>query len=223
MKPAASVLVVMAAMSLCVATAHAQPVGQAEKEGWSPEGYLLSLGVGAYHPSGNEAFDQFYSGENGPLLLVTFDFFLYRIPFVGPIGIDIAGGWAGYKGTAPPSTQTLKFSIFPLNTMVVLRIDALARETPVPFVFSGKIGYTNLFYNENTGAGKQGGRSGGLGWAARFALELNFINPRRANALDEDWGINSSFFFFELAGVNDKSGAALGDKLYFTGGLGLTF
>jgi len=232
-KLVASALVVVATMGLCAAQARAEAIGEAEKAGWSPEGYLLSLGIGVYRPDpGSEAFDLVYPGDNGPLILVAFDFFLYRVPFVGPIGIDIGGGWAGYKGAAcevgaggscTASTQTAKFSIFPLNTMFVLRIDALARYTPVPFVFTGKVGYTNVFFNEDTGGGKQGGRSGGLGWAAQIALELNFISPRRANSLDEDWGINSSFFFFELAGADANSRAAVGDKLFFTGGLGLTF
>jgi hypothetical protein len=232
-KLAASVLVVVATMGLCAAQARAEAVGEPLEEGWSPEGYLLSLGVGVYRPDpGSQTFDVVYPGDNGPLLLVSFDFFLYRIPFIGPIGIDIGGGWAGYKGLACElpadtscggSTQTAKFSIFPLNTMAVLRIDALARQTPVPFVFTGKVGYTNVFFNEDTGSGKQAGRSGGLGWAAQFALELNFINPRRANSLDEDWGINSSFFFFELAGADANSRAPVGDKLFFMGGLGLTF
>jgi hypothetical protein len=70
---------------------------------------------------------------------------------------------------------------------------------------------------------EDGGRSHGLAWAFQFALELNFINERRANSLDEDWGINSSFFFFELAGADANNRAQVGDKLYFTGGVGLTF
>ncbi|MFZ1863789.1 MAG: MXAN_2562 family outer membrane beta-barrel protein [Polyangiales bacterium] len=233
MRLAASVLLVVAAMGLCASQARAEAIGQPEKEGWSPEGYLLSLGIAAYHPDpGSEAFDLVYSGDNGPLILVEFDFFLYRIPFVGPIGIGLAGGWAGYKGSACesssttsciPSTQTAKFALFPFNILAVLRIDALARQTPVPFVFTGKVGFDNVFFNEDVGSGKQGGTSHGFGWAAQIALELNFINRRRANALDEDWGINSSFFFFELAGSNANNGAPMGDKLYFTGGLGLTF
>jgi hypothetical protein len=80
-----------------------------------------------------------------------------------------------------------------------------------------------VFFTEKIGGGKQSGRSHGFMWAAQLALELNFINPRRANSLDEDWGINSSFFFFELAGSDANSRAPVGDKLYFTGGLGLTF
>ena len=63
-------------------------VGAPSKEGWSPEGYLLSFGVGAYRPDpGPSSFDVFYPNDNGPLLLVEFDFFLYRIPFIGPIGL----------------------------------------------------------------------------------------------------------------------------------------
>lgn len=213
--------------------ADAQERRPPSQEGYSPEGYLLSFGVGAYRPDpGDEVFDAVYPGDNGPLLLVEFDFFLYRIPFVGPIGLGVAGGWAGYKGFAceggeiPPcvgTTQRATFNLFPLNAMAVLRVDSLARYTPVPFIFTGKIGFNSVFFNENIGTGKQSGRSHGLGWAAQFAIELNFVNQRRANALDEDWGINSSFFFFELAGSDANSRAPVGDDIYFTGGLGLTF
>ncbi len=232
-KALASALVLMAVIGVSPDVACADAADYASKESWSPEGYLLSLGIGAYRPDpGSSAFDLVYSG-NGPLLLPEFDFFLYRIPFVGPIGIGIAGGWAAYKGTAclatspagtcVPSSDGAKFSLFPINAMVVLRIDALARRTPVPLVFSGKVGYNTVFFKETVGSGKSTGRSHGFGWAAQLALELNFINPRRANALDEDWGINSSFFFFEIAGSDANNRAPVGDKLYFTGGVGITF
>ncbi len=234
MKRLAPTLALVAALGLGPVRARADETEYAsQKETWSPEGYLLSFGVGAYRPDpGDETFDLVYPGDNGPILLAEFDFFLYRIPFLGPIGIGLQGGWAGYKGAACeagsttsciPSTQGAKFSIFPLNVMAVLRIDALARETPVPFVFAGKVGFDTVFFNEDVGSGKQGGSSFGFGWAAQFALELNFVNPRRANSLDEDWGINSSFFFFELAGSNANSSAPVGDKLFFTGGVGITF
>jgi hypothetical protein len=233
-KAIASALLLIVVVGLVPDLARAEAVGEASKEGWSPEGYLLSLGVGVYRPDpGDQAFDLVYPGDNGPLLLLEFDFFLYRIPFVGPVGIGLAGGWAGYSGAAcggtpetgvcGGSTDSAKFSLFPLNALFVLRIDALARETPVPFVFTGKVGYGSVFFNENIGGRKRSGRSHGVAWAFQFALELNFINERRANALDEDWGINSSFFFFELAGSDANNRAPVGDKLYFTGGVGLTF
>jgi hypothetical protein len=230
-----SVLVLAAIVGLAPSYAHAQSIGESNKEGWSPEGFLLSFGVGAYRPDpGSQEFDVVYPSGNGPILLGEFDFFLYRIPFLGPIGIGVAGGWASYKGTGclsdtstptfcDPSGDATKFSLFPLNAMAVLRIDALARKTAVPFVFTGKVGYNTVFFKETVGAGKSSGRSHGFGWAAQIALELNFINERRANALDEDWGINSSFFFFELAGSDANNRAPVGDKFYFTGGFGLTF
>jgi hypothetical protein len=235
-KRAAAAAILFAWLGVLPSSADAQAVGTAAREGWTPEGYLLSFGVGAYRPDpGPASFDAFYPGDNGPLLLAEFDFFLYRIPYVGPIGLGLAGGWAAYKGNAceiDPTTggcvagevtQSAKFSIFPLNVMAVLRVDALARLTPVPFVFTGKVGFNTVFFNEDVGSGKQGGSSYGFGWAAQIALELNFVNPRRANALDEDWGINSSFFFFELGGSDANSSLPVGDKLYFTGGVGLTF
>jgi hypothetical protein len=231
----ASALVLIVVVGLSADHVRAQAIGQPDKPGWSPEGYLLSFGVGAYRPDpGSAAFDLVYPSGQGPVLLPEFDFFLYRIPYIGPIGIGLNGGWASYKGSAceadtitptgcTPSTQQAKFSLFPLNAYVVLRIDALARKTAVPFVLTGKVGFASIFFNEDIGNGKQSGRSHGFGWAAQLAVELNFINERRANALDEDWGINSSFFYFELAGNDANSGAPVGDKLYFLGGVGITF
>jgi hypothetical protein len=214
--------------------AGAQPVSVSDKPGWTPEGYLLSFGVGAYRPDpGTEGFDVRYSGDNGPILLGEFDLYLYRIPFIGPIGIGLQGGWAAYSGNACldnsppgeclPSNDGLKLTLFPLNVIATLRIDALARKTPVPLVFTGKVGYNTVFLKESKAGSESRGRSHGFGWGAQVALELNFVNPRRANALDEDWGINSSFFFFEVAGSNANSRAPVGDKFYFTGGVGITF
>jgi hypothetical protein len=227
-------LMLVAMLGLLPTGAFAQPVSVSDKPGWSPEGYLLSFGVGAYRPDpGSETFDLIYPGDNGPILLGEFDIFVYRIPFVGPIGLGLQGGWSAYTGTAclaesppgecVPSSDSTKFTLFPLNVLAVLRVDALARKTPVPLVFTGKLGYNTVFFNERVGGGKTSGRSGGFGWGAQIALELNFVNPRRANALDEDWGINSSYFFFEIAGSDANSRAPVGDKFYFMGGVGITF
>ena len=230
-KHARGLVLAVVLLGLVPGSAGAQPVSASTKEGWSPEGYLLSFGVGAYRPDpGSDTFDLVYSGDNGPILLGEFDLYLYRIPFVGPIGIGLQGGWAAYSGirclessadgTCVPSNDSAKFTLFPLNVIATLRIDALARKTPVPLVFTGKVGYNTVFLKESGG---NRGRSHGFGWGAQVALELNFVNPRRANALDEDWGINSSFLFFEVAGSDANNRAPVGDRFYFTGGVGLTF
>ena len=201
-----------------------------EKLDMSPESFALQFGVGMYQPDNSEAFDNFFSGDNGPILELEFDFFVYRIPYVGPIGFGVRAAWAKYEGTATTvsgsviSNEKTKLQIFPLSAMAVLRIDALARHTPVPIVFAGKVGIDSILFFEKTGSVRSGeGRTHGFRWAVQAGLELNAISPRRANALDEDWGINSSFLYFELSGSDANSKISLGDKLGWTAGLGLTF
>ena len=215
------------AVTLCLA---AVPASANENLEMSPETFLLQIGVGMYQPNDSTAFDQFFGGDNGPVLEAELDFFVYRIPYLGPIGFGVRGAWARYKETAvttsggATSSEKTKLNLFPLAAMAVLRIDGLARHTPVPLIFSGKIGIDSIFYFEKKGGVRGGsGRTHGFRWAAQAAFELNSIAPRRANALDEDWGINSSFLYFELSGSNANSKISLGDKLSWTAGLGLTF
>ena len=203
MKRLASALVLAAVVGLAPQYAHAQSIGEVDKEGWTPEGFLVSFGVGSYRPNpSSQAFDLVYPSGNGPILLGEFDFFLYRIPFLGPMGIGVAGGWASYKGTGClagstpgaciPSSDSAKFSLFPLNAMFVLRIDALARETPVPFVFTGKVGYNSVFFKETVGASKSSGRSPGFGWAYNHSMILRGASGVRFGMWDPPEMLQSS-------------------------------
>ena len=117
--------------------------------------------------------------------------------------------------------QELKFRIFPLQALLVLRVDVLARELNIPLVFAGKLGLDMVFSSiENGSTTEAEGRSFGFHWGAQVALELDFINPRRARNLDDEWGINHSYLLFELFGSTADFG---GSSLAWTGGLGLTF
>ncbi len=220
-------------ITLCLAALLCTSTARAEE---SPEQFAFQLGVGMAHPDpGSAAFDLVYGGDNGPLLNLEFDFFVYRIPFVGPIGLGVSAGWAKYTAKACDASQSsatsctrtndnAKLSIFPVAIMALLRVDVLARKTPVPLSFVGKIGFDTLFFKEKVAGSVQGqGASYGLRWGAQLNLELNFIAPKRANALDHDWGINSSYLFFELIGSGADSKIPLSDKLAWTAGLGLTF
>ncbi len=234
MKALAPGLMLAVVLGLTPSASSAQPVGMSNKPGWSPEGYLLSLGVGSYRPDpGTDSFDVVYPGDNGPILLAEFDLFSIPHPVFGPYrhwssrrvvriqGDRLLGHFP--PGQCLPSSDGAKFTLFPINASLVLRIDALARKTPVPLVFTGKVGYNTVFFKESVGASTSPGAATASAGRVQMALELNFINARRANALDEDWGINSSFFFFELAGSDANNRAPVGDKLYFTGGVGVTF
>lgn len=229
----------LVALSIGLGAVHAEAQANTGakdgRAGYSPEGFALTFGVGQYRPNpGSEFFDAVYGGDNGPLLNLEFDFLIYRIPFIGPIGIGISGGWSRYTGTAcvagtivgsscQRTTESATFTMFPVGALAVLRIDTLARRTPVPVIFIGKFGFDSIFFIEDVGGAKTRGRTHGARWAAAIALELNFVNRRRASALDDDWGINSSFLFVEIAGSDANSRAQLGDTFFWNAGLGLTF
>lgn len=204
---------------------------------FSSERFALLLGLGAYQPTRNDggAFDQTFGGDQGPMLRLGLDYYAYRIPYVGPIGLGVHTGWARYKGTAcdnsvPPIcngstgiTEKLKLNIFPVAALALLRIDVLARHTPVPLIFTGRIGVDSVFFISKKGSTKDGkGRTHGLRWGLEAAIELNSISPRRAASLDDEFGINSSFLFVEIFSSDADSKIPLGDKLAWVIGLGLT-
>jgi hypothetical protein len=87
----------------------------------------------------------------------------------------------------------------PLNLLATVRFDALARKLSVPFIITGKLGYQWARWStESGGAEDADGWSVGLLWAAQLALDLDAFEPSAARNMDEEWGINHSFLFFEL-------------------------
>lgn len=186
------------------------------------ESFAAELKVGAYSLSDNSSF---FAGDRGPLVQLEIDYFALRIPYVGLIGGGIALGWARYDANACADSscnqrldEEVKLTAFPIAPMAVLRVDVLPRELGVPIVLSGKIGLDIFVYDVSGGSGG-GGTTFGLRWGAQAALELDFINPRRARALDEEWGINHTYLFVEFFG----SSAQLASRFAWTIGLGLTF
>ena len=72
MRPLATGLMLAAVLGLAPSLTDAQPVSVSDKPGWSPEGYLLSFGVGAYRPDpGSSTFNLVYPGDSSraPLIL----------------------------------------------------------------------------------------------------------------------------------------------------------
>ncbi len=196
----------------------------------SPERFAFELRIGPYNPdTGVDAANDLFVDDAGLLLALELDVFAYHIPYVGPIGLGFGFGWADYEGTASTATgaqsgEETHLTLFPLSGMLVLRIDTLARHLRIPFVFAGKIGLDAIVWDSDTGERDDANNiSLGLRWAAQVALELDFIQPSSARRLDEEWGINHSFLFFEIFGSGADSTLPLGpqDGFAWTIGLGL--
>ncbi|MEM6959299.1 MAG: MXAN_2562 family outer membrane beta-barrel protein [Myxococcota bacterium] len=198
----------------------------------SSEYFAFEFGVGQYRPDvGNSAFDTVFGDDFGPALRLELDVVPVRIPYLGRVGVALGAGWSKHSAGActtitcsQRADENITMRIYPLNVMGVLRVDVLAREFNIPLLLTAKFGLDAVVYDINTGSRDEARNvSFGVRWAVQAALELDFIAPRRAAGLDDEWGINHSFIFGEIFGSNAGSKLNIGTNLSFTAGLGLSF
>ena len=198
----------------------------------SPENFAVEFRIGPYNPEmeDNDAFDTFFGDDSGPLLALELDLIAYRLPDILYVAGGGGIGWMNFDGKTlddlgDETSEETSIEIVPLNLLAVLRIDALPRKLSVPVIFTGKIGYQWARWStESGGADEEDGWSVGLLWALQLGLDLDTFEPSAARNMDEEWGINHSFLFFELFGFmpSDES-LEIGDDVAWTAGLGFMF
>lgn len=193
----------------------------------SPELFALEFRVGPWEPDAT-GFNNFYK-DLGPLLELELEFLPIRIKNVAYFGLAGAVGHAAYSAGALTSdgsraTEESTFSSIPLSVLAVARLDVLPRTFHAPFIFTGKLGYSWVHWDTATGGKKDAsGWSHGLRWAAQAALDLDTFEPAAARALDEEWGINHSYLFFELWGLSTAGKSLELDTTSWIAGLGFIF
>jgi len=196
----------------------------------SPDNYAVELRLGTYSPDlDTGAFNEVFSGDDGPLVGAELDILPLRIPYVGRFGLGLAFGWVRYDGDAldqagNPTDESARLTLFPLSALAVLRVDVLNRELGVPLVFTGKIGADGVVWNSETGGRSEARNiSFGLRWAGQVALVLDFFDQRAARRLDDEWGINHTFVYFEGYGSTASTTLDVGTDFAWAAGLGLSF
>jgi hypothetical protein len=197
----------------------------------SPEHFVLELRGGPYTPEmdGNAAFGTHFTGDSGLLFGVELDVIMYRLPNWLYLG---AGGrieTAEYDGEtlsdeAEKTSEETSLRLWGLDMLAVARIDALARKLSVPLIVTGKLGYGWMHWSTNTGGeDKHDGWSVGLAWGLQFAIDLDALDRAAARNLDEEWGINHAFLFFELSWFHPTDDSLpIGDNSW-AAGLGFVF
>lgn len=196
----------------------------------SPELFTLELRLGAYQANLGASAAAF-RGDLGPLLELELDVHVFRVPYIGPLAIGGHLGWVEWTGPATAASGTnvgeTGLSVVPMGLVAVWRIDGLARELSIPFVVTPKIGLDFGYWQTGTtGTTDADGWSVGLRWAVQAALELDFLEPRAARRVDQEWGINHTVIFFEFFGSTMGtlgSGLPVGSDLAWVAGLGITF
>lgn len=200
----------------------------------SSEGFTFELRVGGYQPDLGAAFGATFGGDLGPFIGAELDVHMFRIPYIGPLAIGASFGWAEWDGPATAATGgttnvgSTGLSLVNMNLLLVLRIDGLARHLDVPLILSAKVGPDFGYWQTGAGGTTQAeGWSIGLRWAAQVALELDFLDPRSARRLDDEWSINHTEIFFELFGSTmgqwSDNQLPMGTGLAWVAGLGFVF
>jgi len=234
-----SALILIAALCAAVASSAARASAQMDddlipeaRNFESPENFGIEFRIGPYQPDmgDNDAADTFFADDSGPLLALELDLIAYRLPEV----LYLAGaggiGWMNFDGKTlddlgAPTSEETSIEIVPLNLLAVIRIDALPRKLSVPVIFTGKIGYQWASWStESGGVDEADGWSVGLLWALQLGLDLDTFEPSAARNMDEEWGLNHSFLFFELFGfIPTEESLEIGEDMTWTAGLGFMF
>jgi hypothetical protein len=179
----------------------------------SAEHNVLELRIGPWQPEDNTSFDRIFGDDDGLLLGLELDVIAFRIDNILYLNGAGAIGWANYKGRAfdeagNRATEESELELIPLSLLAVARLDAFARLLEVPFILTGKVGYSWVHWDTETGGAESAsGWSLGITYAAQLALDLDSLDRAAARVLDEEWGINHTFLFFEFHGFspNDES------------------
>lgn len=196
----------------------------------SPEKFELELRIGPYVPEvGNDTFEEIYRDDSGLLLGLELDIIVFRLLNIFYLNVAAGIGYADYTGpsisseTGDRTDEESNFDVVPIFALAVARIDVLARLLDIPLIVTGKIGYTWMIWDDEKGERDiSDGISHGLAWAGQAALDLDFFDKRSARMLDDEWGINHTFIFIEILGIDTFEGLEL-DEITWAAGLGFVF
>lgn len=170
----------------------------------SPEHFGLELRVGVYSVLGlGDGFGDpnYFGGDVGPMLGFELHYFPWRIEYLGLIGAGGGFGWSQWDTEMPGGMAGDRnyFELLAPRAFLVWRIDSLNQYLDIPLAFTPKIGFDFTYWQTGTGdSTEQTGWSIGPRFAGKVSLILDFLEPRAARQLDDEWGINHSEIFFEM-------------------------
>lgn len=216
----------------CPAVARAQGVDEFGSYGPGPDSaarqssqnFTLELRMGPYLPTvdsefgGDGPFTRYFGRKRRVAVGLELDWLPLTIQDVlrfGPgagVMYTTFGGQPFYQDSNGTDTteratgQTTSLRVFPHWIGGVLRVDALARKTPIPLVFAGKAGLAHALWwtddmpkDSPAADGTKGrGRSYGSYLGVGAYLDFGFLDDVSRKRMDAFLGINRMYFFGEM-------------------------
>jgi hypothetical protein len=184
----------------------------------SKQTVAFELRFGPYRPNIDDTFpdskpyESVFGTDHRVVVGFEIDWQALRIPHVGTLGPGL--GWsythmtanALITGTTTPSAEETNLALMPMYAVAVLRVDELVRSAGIPLVGYGKagIGY-GLWWTGNDVDTVRRGHTWGtqLGLGAMFLMDV--LDTRAAFEIDNEWGVNNTYIFFEwmVSNLND--------------------
>ncbi|MCA9599387.1 MAG: hypothetical protein KC776_39035 [Myxococcales bacterium] len=183
----------------------------------SPQNAAFELRFGPYRPKVDEEFsnatpfDDTFGSSKRYMLGIEVDWQALRIPMFGTLGPGLGWGYTHFGADAlladgsGRSAQGTSLAIMPMYLVGVLRVDVLARETPVPLVPYAKAGFGYALWWAGDGDGTSRddngligrGHSYGFQYALGGMLLLDAFDRTSAVEVDNNTGVNNTYFFLE--------------------------
>jgi hypothetical protein len=189
----------------------------------SPQNAAFELRFGPYKPevdsefAGATPFADTFGNDTRYLIGFEVDWQALRVPMFGTFGPGLGWGYTKFSadalladGSGNRSAQKTTLTLMPMYLVGVLRVDVLARETPVPLVpyVKAGLGYALWWvgsgderaYYEDPSSGdriKGKGASYGFQYAIGGMLLLDSFDRSSAVSMDEMTGVNNTYFFLE--------------------------
>ncbi|MEN9581868.1 MAG: hypothetical protein RJA70_4877 [Pseudomonadota bacterium] len=210
----------------------------------TPQTMAVELRFGPYLPNiddefagqGVTPFATHYGKDADWMPGFEVDWQLLRLPKLASLGPAFGWGMTSFSGKGFTDAgvavkQKTSLSIMPMHLAAVLRVDAIAQNTLVPFTPYAKagLGYALWWTSDCDDAGrpsldgaKCSGKSHGYVWALGGMLLLDTFSRGAASNLDATYGVNNSYLFVEwfnsdLDGFNSGKHMQVGVNTWMAG------
>jgi hypothetical protein len=204
----------------------------------SPQAWNLELRFGPYKPDVDSEFSargsaahpyaDVFGSSNRLMMQIEIDRQVLR-RLGGTWAVGVAVGYFRASGAAlaadlkTPSGDQTGLRLIPLSAALVYRAESLRERFGSPLVPYAKVGLDcTLWQMTDTSKASADGRTFGWHAAAGVSLDLSFLDPEAARAMDRESGINQTALFFEGArysidGFGSGTALHVGDTTWFAG------